>query len=75
MRREVYVLALVLPLFCNNTNQITVSMSNTHNHHQRAPITRASSPARNIVIKAVAVRLTQAKACRVIENQFFSHVS
>ena len=50
-------------------------MSNTHNHDQPAPITRAPFPVRNIVIKAVAVCLTQAKALRVTENQFVSHVS
>ena len=60
---------------CNNTNEITISTSNAHNHDQRAPTTRAPSPVRNIVINAVAARLTQTQTCRAIENQFVDHVS
>ena len=65
----------VKPVVCNNTNEITISTSNTHDHDQRAPTTCATSPARNIVINAVAARLTQSQTRRAIGSQFVGRIS
>ena len=65
----------VKAVFCNNTNEITGSTSNIHDHDQSASTRRAPSPIRNIVINAVAARLTYTQTCRAIENQLVGHVS
>ena len=65
----------VKAVFCNSTNEIIISTSNTHDHDQRAPTTREPSPVRNIVINGVAARLIQTQTRREFENQFVGHVS
>ncbi|CAF4559125.1 unnamed protein product, partial [Didymodactylos carnosus] len=58
----------------NSQNEI-VWTSNTHNHKKRADTTRAPSPVRDIVLKSVATRLTQAQVKRGVQNEYNGPVS